>query len=272
MIHFICAFYSEAKPLIDHYKLHKQKDPHPFKIYSNHKNNTSLTISGLGKTASAAAVCYSYSTLNATNTDAWINVGLAGHGSAEIGELVMAHTIRDKATDQTWYPSFAFLFNHQTSECQTVDTPSTEYGHHLIDMEASGFYQSSIRFSIYELIHVIKVVSDNNRESLKKIDKQKATNLIQDQVFNIVEISAQIKSLADEYSSTQAKPKHFQSFLSQWHFTKTQEVQLEKQLRRWDVLKPDEKPLPVFVHSKTARSLLIELSNMLDNTDINYDR
>ena len=61
MIHFILASHSEAKPLIEYYKLKKILKLKEFNIFIDNNNQISLTISGLGKVASACSVIYTYS-------------------------------------------------------------------------------------------------------------------------------------------------------------------------------------------------------------------
>lgn len=268
MLHFVCAFLAEAIPLIEGFDLDKLNGEHAFDVYTNYQKSITLTISGLGKLASASAVTYTYSLFDCQQGEAWMNIGIAGHGHAVIGDLYFASSVLDKASEQRWYPQFCFDVTHNKAECITVDKPSEDYNGSMLDMEASGFYSSSIRFSNFELVHVIKIISDNSAKPYNKIDKSEVTELIQHKMPFIQGYTNRIAALAKEFNKTTIKPSHYETMVKQWHFTKSQQFQLEKQLRRWDVLKPKDKPLPIFIHSKDARSLLSEMTNMLDNMDV----
>ena len=68
---------SEARPLIDLFKLKKTAHLKQTFIYANH--NISLTISGIGKVNAAIGVTQIYYYYNQKNNNIWINIGLAGH-------------------------------------------------------------------------------------------------------------------------------------------------------------------------------------------------
>ena len=271
MLHIICALPAESKPIIERLSLRKIEGDHPFALFCNPEKGFTLTVSGIGKLNAAASVSYSYLTLNANRGDAWLNIGVAGHAQADIGELVLANRISDQGSGLNWYPQCVFETGLLKAGCKTVDQPSVDYDQGLLDMEASGFYSSAIRFSIYELVHVLKIVSDNRQSPADTVNKNQVSDLVKDNIPKIVTFAKILRNISNEHQATLANPEHFDTMLQQWHFTKTQEKQLKQQLRRWAILKPDEKPLPIFLHSKTARSLLIELTNMLDNTEVCYD-
>ena len=65
MIHFIVATNSEARPLIDLFKLKKKKDFKQTLIYANQQ--ISLTITGIGKINAAIGVTETYFYFNTGN-------------------------------------------------------------------------------------------------------------------------------------------------------------------------------------------------------------
>ncbi len=271
MIHFICAFHSEAKPVIEHYGLHHVNIHKAFQIYVDRENSISLTISGKGKLASAAATAYTYAVFQSSKADVWVNIGIAGHGQANIGELFLAHSICDKGNHEYWYPQIIFNPDCKTTECITVDKPGNNYQNNLIDMEASGFYSSCLRVANTELIHVIKIVSDNNTQQMKMIDETLAYNLIKQNISSIANIVRTLNKLAVEYATTFEKPENLTLFTEHWHFSRTQTITLEKQLRRWQILRPDEDPFPIFKHFNDSENLIMKLINVLDETIFEYD-
>ena len=60
----------------------------------------------------------------------------------------------------------------------TFSKPNYNYSKRLYDMEASGFFLAANKFSTKELIHSLKIVSDNeslssqtfSKEEIKRID------------------------------------------------------------------------------------------------------
>src|ERR1700761_8244047 len=103
MIAIVTAFHSEAKPLIEYFKLKTQMTQAPFPIYQN--ENMHLIISGLGKINAALAVGYLQAILQTPNI-VWLNIGIGGHRSMEIGTAILAHKVIDESTARSFYPTF----------------------------------------------------------------------------------------------------------------------------------------------------------------------
>ena len=76
MKHIIIALQCEAKPLISHYKLKGRPHSQAFRIYE--KDDMVLTVSGIGKVASAAATAYTQVLFGNRNNNAWLNLGIMG--------------------------------------------------------------------------------------------------------------------------------------------------------------------------------------------------
>ena len=62
-------------------------------------------------------------------------------------------------------PFFCFETEITAKACKTFDIPVFKYENCLNDMELSGFFSASLRFSYNELIHSIKIISDNEIEN-----------------------------------------------------------------------------------------------------------
>ena len=175
MIHFLVATNSEARPLIDLFKLKKKKDLKQTFIYSN--QNTSLTITGIGKINAAIGVTETYFYYNQKNNNIWINIGLAGHKDLKIGDICAVNKISDNETNKDFFP-FANEFRIQNQECLTVGTHMKNYGTKIYDMESSGFYQSACKYSSNELLQIVKIISDNQYESIDFKNKEVVYNII----------------------------------------------------------------------------------------------
>ena len=174
MIHFVVATNSEARPLIDLFRLKKKQLKQTF-IYANQK--ISLTISGIGKINAAIGVTETYFHYNQKKNDIWINIGLAGHRDLKIGDICAVNKISDNENNRDFFP-YANEFNMQNQECLTVGTHQKSYSSTIYDMESSGFYQSACKYSSNELLQIVKIISDNQYESIDFKNKQAVYNII----------------------------------------------------------------------------------------------
>ena len=174
MIHLIVATNSEARPLIDLFKLKKKKLKKNF-IYEN--QSISLTITGIGKVNAAIGVTQTYFFYNQKSDNIWINIGLAGHKNLKVGDICSVSKISDNEIDKKFFP-FINGFKMQNQECLTIGKQKKFYSSSIYDMESSGFYQSACKYSSKELLQIVKIISDNQYESIDFKNKEIVYNLI----------------------------------------------------------------------------------------------
>ena len=175
MIHFVVATNSEARPLIDLFKLKKIKDLKQAFIYAN--QNISLIISGIGKVNAAIGVTQTYYYYNQKNNNIWINIGLAGHKYLKVGDICTINKITDNETNKNFFP-FVNKFKMQNQECLSVGIQKKIYSSKVHDMESIGFYQSACKYSSKELLQIVKIISDNQFESIDFQNKEVVYNII----------------------------------------------------------------------------------------------
>jgi hypothetical protein len=223
----------EAKPLVAHFKLKKDTHSHPFAVYSN--DEKVLTVSGCGKIAMAAAVAYSLAKFNHYQHPVLVNVGIAGHQTATVGELFAAHKITDSETAKHFYPHILTKLPCLSQAIQTVSSPQTDYESEVLyEMEASGFYEIASRFTSGELIQAFKVVSDNQHTPISQINAPAVSAWITAQVEAIAEGIKQLQELAKPLETSESP--YYHAALAQWHFTVNAQLQLKALLQRWQVL------------------------------------
>lgn len=223
----------EAKPLVAHFKLKKDNSSHPFALYYN--DNTVLAVSGCSKIAMAAAVAYSLAKFQHSAHPVLVNVGIAGHKSANLGDLFAAHKITDVETGKHFYPQLVAKLPCPTLAINTVSTPETHYlDDCLYEMEASAFYEIAARFTSSELIQAFKIISDNQESSINQIDAKLVSEWLGAKAETIAEGIQQLELLAQPLEHKESA--YYQTALQQWHFTVTTQLQLKALLQRWDVL------------------------------------
>lgn len=243
MINIVTALACEANPIIQHYHLKKSTQAGGFSVYRN--ESIALIISGMGKYASASAVGYLQALLTPVEVPmqgyapphTWLNVGIAGHKSMDIGSVLLAHSVRDLAAEQIYYPCFTFDVPCTSSEVISVAQAETRYATNAAyDMEAVGFCAAASRFSSFELIHCLKVISDNRLTSHEHINKHVGEELVGNQLLIIEDLLVKLEKLQDALPDTQTFSQDYHQLMQRFRFTVTQQNQLQRLLQRWSVL------------------------------------
>ena len=267
MIHIFCALSCEAQPLIQHFKLSQLKQFDLFRIFQSKDKEISLTITGVGKLNAASAVSYHHACFNTSASDIWLNIGVAGHKNLNVGDILIVNKITDEHDGTHWYPQIVFTPPCESTNLITLDKASTDYQDSLFDMEASAFYQMAIRLGTAELIHCLKIVSDNTEQSAATVNADKVKKIITTQISTIESIIECLTPLATEISEIIAEPEHYQCFIDKWHFTQSEKIQLSRLLRQWAVRFPDEDPMQAAIEDKKGKQVLISLNEKIKNME-----
>ncbi len=234
MLCLVVALAAEARPLVAHYRL-RALDGHPYRICAGEQ--THLIVSGIGKVAAAAATAYLRALIGGVPA-AWLNIGIAGHGSQAVGTALLAHKVVDAASGQPFYPTFTAPPPCRTTLLHTVDRVQPATGHVAYDMEASGFCETAQHFATSERVHCLKVVSDNPQSSYQALNAEKVEVLIEAQLDMVAHVGEHLQSLSQQLHALHADPPGFAELTARWPFTATQQHQLRGLLVRWQVLAP----------------------------------
>ena len=225
MIHLVVALPAEARPLASHFSLRAAAEASLFPIYEGEQ--MSLIVSGIGKTAAAAAVAYLFARSGEVRNRAWLNLGIGGHRARPVGEPLLAHKVVDEGSGRSWFPPAAFEASCSSCVVRTVDRVELGYpGDGVYDMEAAGFYATASRLATSELVQVVKVVSDNLDRGPQGLSREKVEDLIE----SALEISARVVTacggLARELAEREAEPRTFGELSQRWHFSVSQQHRL----------------------------------------------
>lgn len=232
MLFIVCALACEAKPLISQFHLKSVKESTPFALYTS--NSISLVVSGVGKLHTAAAMGYLQGTMGNCQHAAWLNVGIAGHASFELGKGILAHQIIDRTSGRSYYPTFVVDRPVETAAVWTVEKPEMAYdGNAVFDMEASAFWSVASRFTTAELIHCYKIISDNRQSGTSCLSKELVEKLVQAHINSIETFIDSLQQLSRSLIHLELSSDEIAPFLKQWHFTNTQQFQLKHLLQRW---------------------------------------
>ena len=246
MINIVTALACEANPIIQHYRLRKSTQQGGFAVYGNER--ITLIISGMGKFAAASAVGYLQALLNAnqeldmghTDSHLWLNIGIAGHKTLDLGVAIMAHRVSDVAATQRYYPCFTFDLPCASAEVISVDQAETAYTTEAAyDMEALGFCAAASRFSSFELIHCLKIISDNQFTSHKHITKHVGEELIGHQLLIVESLLEEFDKIQTAMPDTRVFVHDYRLLTQRIRFSVAQKNQLRRLLQRWHVLRED---------------------------------
>ena len=176
MIYIFSAFYAEAKNIIDHYSLKKEKSPETvrFDVFAN--DSIRLVITGVGEINAAAAVSNIGGAYGISPDDEILNVGCgAGFGNETcLGSIFLGNKLTEQMTGCTFYPDMLMKTNLMECEIVTVTRVLNEGRDSVVyDMEAAAVYQAAAFFAGPHRMHFIKLVSDAG----ERIDQSKITEL-----------------------------------------------------------------------------------------------
>ncbi len=176
MIYIFSAFYAEAKNIIDHYGLKKEKSPETvrFDVFAN--DSIRLVITGVGEINAAAAVSNIGGAYGISPYDEILNVGCGAGFSNEtcLGSIFLGNKLTEQMTGRTFYPDMLMKTNLMECEIVTVARVLNEGRDSVVyDMEAAAVYQAAAFFVGPHRMHFIKLVSDAG----ERIDQSKITEL-----------------------------------------------------------------------------------------------
>ncbi len=235
MLHLVTALSCEARPLIRRYKLEALSSEGNFRLFAG--AGVRLVVSGPGKTAAAAAVGFLRGFFAGEGTRAWLNVGIAGHGDLPIGQPVLAHKIRDASSGQVHYPVLAFKSPCPSAEVVTVDRVERRFDSPgAFDMEASGFFAAASRFATAEVVHALKIISDNRASGTENVSEEGVEELIEGRLDVVEAIRGALEDLLVELNILEADPPHFRELRGAFRFTRSEEHRLRRVLQRLSAL------------------------------------
>jgi hypothetical protein len=175
-INIVVAWMAEARPLIDRFRLKPLSRKHGLRIYRN--DTLTLIVAGQGKVSAAVATAWLQASLRLQPGARWLNIGIAGHRDLAVGTAIQARSVMDRASGRSWQ----LPCDEADLPCLdivTVDAPDSGYASAMVvDMEASGFVETALRFADRSDICCFKVISDNARQPIEHFTPSLATELM----------------------------------------------------------------------------------------------
>ena len=262
-MNFVCALLAEASPIIDYLGLQKQRLPSPLALFQslNHK----LVVSGIGKENMSTAVGFLHGIAPKKNTP-WLNFGIVGHGSAEVGSLLRVSKCINLSTRKSFYPPQVAHCKISKTILHTCDHPSLDYSDNVAyDMEGSAFFETASRFSPREMVESVKIVSDNPKSPLSVFEKSKVSLLVSKVISQIEPLIIELDSMERYLDPPEALNRTFKEISANHRLTSTQVHQVQKIIRQAHVLQiPTSQILEVFQRTSNVKSALSKINQLLE--------
>jgi len=194
---YVIALSHEAKPLYEKLQAKLFVSKYGFKLYhvdaKDVLNSAAVLVTGSGSNAMSSGLTWAQQYL--TDVQAFLNVGIAGHGSLPRGSIFLVSKVTDQGSGKCFYPH-PVVRKHkelQFSDLLTVSKPSGAYKTDCAyDMEASAFFETGRRFLNAEAVQSIKVVSDNTESNFSQLTPQLVVDFIEKNSDLIVSYAEQL--------------------------------------------------------------------------------
>ena len=264
-VRWVIALKAEAKEIIKNYALERVATK-PFPVYKNRDIDIWLVLSGIGQINAVAATTYLYVKSDASYNTIWINLGIVGSRNFKVGELVQIDKITSNEFRDNYYPSPATFKNNniERSNLITVNKPEMLFkSDGVYDMEGYAFFSFAKKIASYELISVLKIISDIPGTDLSKIDKIGVERLFSKKMPLIEKVLKNLLSLQEILLLQQRNPNYFDEICQQRKFSFTQKVTLRKYLTQWQSRFPLRNPLGEIEQKMTTSQILKRFSDNL---------
>ena len=265
-VNIIVAHGLEAKALVRMLELERHHVSSEFVEYSN-SNKLHLLVSGIGKEAITAAVTYlgEQQASDSGEIRAWLNIGIAGHRDASLGNAWLGNKITDQSSGASAYPP-QLIEGIEVGSVVTVDEPENSYPlDAAYEMEASAFYAEATKYSTAELVQVFKVISDNLVNPISEIDIRSVPGLIAAQAPQLQILIEGMSAIATQHNSSQRLPSYFSEVCSKIHLTVNQKLQLRRLCQRYKALGMEEElSSAADLRAGDARTLIQQLAERID--------
>lgn len=233
-INLVVAHPLEAKALIEWFGLGEVEPRGELRCFEN-KQGIALVISGLGARNAANAVGWLHGR-QSPGFRAWLNVGIAGHPFAAVGQGFLVNRIEHRRSGECFWPPIPDL-GLPGCGLVTVDEPETTYGQDAaFDMEAAGFFAAAAGLTTTDLVYVFKIVSDNRENPASEVNPKRVPELFREQESAVRLLVDQLRERSAAFAGWHGMPAEYESLLRRYRFSATRKAALAQYCRRFRAL------------------------------------
>ena len=189
LLNMVVALPAEARPLRQHYGLIRDNQALKWPLYR--RDHLTLLLTGVGMQQAGQATHW----LGQRQQQVawWLNLGIAGHPTRNLGEAVLVDEILDQAGGRHWRLPLPASIDLPHERLFSVTRPDPEYRlQGLSDMEAAGFYASALPLAPARQVLCLKLVSDNRRQPAMLINAKRISSLINDHLASFDQLLVQL--------------------------------------------------------------------------------
>ena len=233
-VNLVVAHSLEAKPLLAWFDLAESRPRGKFRCYGN-DSGLALIVTGAGVEKAAAGVACLHER-QGPGRRAWLNIGIAGHGAAAVGEGLLINRIEHRQSGERHWPPVPDL-KLPGSRLITVAEPENAYAENTAyDMEAAGFFAAACRLAPAELIHAFKIVSDNPQNPVSRLDRNQVPQLIARQESAIRLLVSHMAERSARFANWHSLPPEYEYLLAKHRFSATRKAKLKRTCQRYRAL------------------------------------
>lgn len=262
----LVALACEAKPIVDHLRLRKLQNtvfPHYVdRDNASHEVATGLVVSGIGALNMAAAAAWIGAQFPDGNL-AWLNVGIAGHQSLQVGDCMRVVGCLDVVTQRIFHPPLVAKWSGQNTELLSCNAATDDYPKdQAVDMEAGAFFATASKFSSLEFVQSIKVVSDNPDSPAQRLNASLISDLIEPHVISILQFARSMVELLPPI----VEPVKLPASVLALHCTASQEIQLKEFCRKLQSVGFSDNRIAVEIAGLSSMQAILQVLECLQLT------
>ncbi len=259
-INWVVALKVEAEIIIKTYDLYLISNNSNFPIYKNKIGYFWLIISGIGEKNISKASEILFITSKAKPWTIWINIGIAGHISNNLGELSIVDKVNCEKNNKSFFPMIVLPLKITKLSLLTVDRPTKNYSSgNLIDMEGAYFFETTSKFVSRELILIIKIISDGPMYDYKNLNKKIILNYMKNNITVIKKIIEFYEDLSIKEYKRLKTPDLVVYLLNKWHFTFSEEAKLKLVIKKLSNFFSDMEIKKLIKNEKNSSDVLRKL-------------
>lgn len=223
MLYIFSALHPEARPVISHFGLKKEKGLHRFPQFCG--DGIRLTLTGMGNAAASTAVGSVLTAHPPADHDLLLNLGTCyGHTP---GAIYLINQIREESSGRTFYPDMILRTGFPEAAITTANHV-VKHADGLADMEASAIFQAANFFMGPHQMSFLKVVSDSGSlPSPAKVEEMMG----QQEILDFVETLRDLAEKSPKSAMTKEQEAWADKLVQDLHCSATMEHELRQYLK-----------------------------------------
>lgn len=267
-VNMVLALSCEAQPLINSFGL-KRLSGLSYPLYrgkfNDDESELNLVVAGVGKLNTATAVGWLAARIQGQKC-AWLNLGTAGHASLPVETIARVVHCLAQNEQFSHYPPQVIPWEHEIIAVITGNAVVNEYpAERAVDMEASAFFQSALKFCNAEWVQSLKVISDNPSVDVADLTPKRITALM---AANVTPIKTFISALFSSMALVEvSNAGEIEDYFKHLRCTLNQRLQLNELLQSHLNVGATAAQLSALCsESSQAKSLIAVLTKQLQTT------